>query len=81
MKNENAKYERIRDMRIERDITQKCAAQKLSIAQNTLSQYENGLRNVPNGILAAMALLYETSTDYLLGLTDEPAPYKRANGR
>lgn len=71
------RYERLRSIRINRDLPQTQVAKRLNIAQNTLSQYEAGLRNVPNEVLIAMALLYETSTDYLLGLTDNPAPYPR----
>ena len=41
----------------------------------TYSQYENGQRQLPIGILIALARFYHTSTDYLLGLTDEQKPY------
>ena len=66
-------------MRIEKDLSQKSVSQKLSIAQNTLSQYESGMRNIPNEILIQIAILYETSIDYLLELTDDPKPYNRKN--
>jgi len=65
-------------MRADLDLTQKYVAQKLKIAQNTLSQYELGDRNIPNEILVQLAEIYNTSTDYLLGLTDEKTPYPRA---
>ena len=68
-------YARIQDTRVDKDISQKSVAEMLHIAQNTLSQYEAGQRNIPNEILVKLAGLYETSTDYLLGLTDEPRPY------
>lgn len=71
------KYNRIRDMRNDRDLSQRHVAGELQIAQNTLSQYETGERNIPNEILASIAIMYDTSIDYLLGLTDEKRPYPR----
>jgi len=64
-------------MRADRDLTLKQIAIELKIAQNTLSQYELGARNIPNEVLVKLALLYNTSVDYLLGLTDEKNPYPR----
>ena len=71
------KYNKIRDLRNDNDLSQELVAKHLNIAQNTLSQYEIGLRNIPNDTLVKLALLYNTSTDYLLGLTDDPRPYRR----
>ena len=71
------KYSRIRDIRIDKDFTQAAVAKYLKIAQNTLSQYETGERNIPNEILVKMAIFYDTSIDYLLGLTEKPTPYPR----
>lgn len=65
-------------MRNDRNLSQKQVAAGLKIAQNTLSQYELGERNIPNEILIQLALLYGTSIDYLLGVTDEKKPYARA---
>ena len=67
---------RIRDLREDNDLTQKEIADYLHIKQNTYSQYENGQRQIPIDALIALARYYKTSTDYLLGLTDEPKPYK-----
>lgn len=78
MRNKILKYERIQNLRIDRDLSQKYVANKLNIAQNTLSQYEAGLRNIPNEILILIAILYNTSVDYLLGLTDNSEPYERS---
>lgn len=66
---------RIRDLREDRDLTQKQVADHLHIKQNTYSQYENGQRQLPIEALILLAKLYNTSTDYLLGLTDNPNPY------
>ncbi len=67
---------RIRDLREDRDLTQKEVAEYLHIRQNTYSQYENGQRQLPIEALVALAKYYRTSTDYILGLTDERKPYK-----
>ncbi len=61
---------RIRDLREDNDLTQKQIAEYLHIAQNTYSQYENGQRQLPIDALIALAKYYKTSTDYILGLTD-----------
>lgn len=66
---------RIKDLREDRDLTQKELAEYLHIKQNTYSQYENGHRQLPIEILIALARYYKTSTDYILGLTDRQTPY------
>lgn len=68
---------RLRDLREDNDITQKALAEYLHIKQNTYSQYEIGRRNMPIDVLIRLALFFDTSTDYLLGLTDESRPYPR----
>ena len=67
---------RIRDLREDRDLTQKEIAEYLHVKQNTYSQYESGQRQLPVEFLIALAKYYDTSTDYLLGLTDETKPYR-----
>ena len=67
---------RIKDLREDRDLTQRELAEYLHIKQNTYSQYENGQRQLPIEVLVALARYYGTSTDYILGLTDERKPYR-----
>ncbi|MBO5316644.1 MAG: helix-turn-helix transcriptional regulator [Clostridia bacterium] len=62
---------RIRDLREDKDLSQKEVANYLNIRQNTYSQYETGRRQLPLEHLIALARLYNTSTDYILGLTDK----------
>ena len=69
---------RIRDLREDNDLTQQQVADYLNIRQNTYSQYETGSRQLPVEILVALADLYKTSTDYLLGITDCKTPYPKA---
>lgn len=66
---------RIKDLREDRDLTQREVAAYLHIKQNTYSQYETGQRQLPIEILIALAKFYRTSTDYLLGLTEVQKPY------
>lgn len=67
---------RIKDLREDNDITQKEIADFLHVKQNTYSQYENEKRQLPIDVLIALAKFYNTSTDYILGLTDEKRRYK-----
>ena len=67
---------RIKDLREDNDITQREIAEYLHIKQNTYCQYENGQRQLPIECLILLAKLYNTSTDYILGITDNPTPYK-----
>lgn len=66
---------RLKELREERQLKQSAIADVLSIKQNTYSQYENGQRQLPIEILIALAKIYEVSTDYILGLTDNDEPY------
>lgn len=77
MKNEVLRFARIRDLRIDRGLTQSQMAQVLNVKQNTYSQYEIGVLNYPLDVVVRLAQFYGTSTDYLLGLTDTPDPYPR----
>lgn len=74
--NGNAYY-RIRAFREDRDLTQKKIAQILNMSQTGYSKYETGENDIPTRILIELAMFYDTSTDYLLGITDEIKPYKR----
>ena len=69
---------RLRDIREDRDLTQRQVADHLHIRQNTYSQYENGQRGLPIDTLIKLARYFGVSTDYILGLTDEPHPYTPA---
>lgn len=70
-------YPRLRDLREDGDLSQQQVAEFLSMKQPQYSRYERGLRDVPSDILIRLAGLYGTSVDYLLGLTNEKAPYPR----
>ncbi len=71
-----AYYRRLRDMREDHDLTQRQVAAILQMPQPQYNRYEQGLRDVPTTVLINLADLYETSTDYLLGRTDDPSMSK-----
>lgn len=77
LKNEILKYGRIRDLRIDRGLTQADVAKILNVKQNTYCQYEIGVVNYPLEAVIQLAEFYGVSVDYLVGLTDEPLPYPR----
>ena len=77
MRYETLPYERIRNLRIDADLTQEYIAQMLGVKQNTYSQYEIGVSRYPIEVLTKLAVYYGTSIDYLVDLTDDPRPYKR----
>lgn len=66
---------RLRELWEDQDLTQQVVADYLHIHQNTYSQYETGQRQLPLELLAALAVYYHTSTDYILELTDQREPY------
>ena len=63
-------YNRIRDLREDADLKQREVARTLSCSQQVYSNYELGQRDIPTDILIALAELYKTNTDYILGLTN-----------
>lgn len=63
-------YRRIRDLREDHDLTQKQVAQLLGMSQTGYSKYETGENDIPTAVLIKLADFYNTSTDYLLGRTD-----------
>lgn len=70
-------YPRLRDLREDNDYSQQYVADFLNMKQPQYNRYERGLRDIPTDILIRLAYLYKTSTDYILGLTDNPSPYRR----
>lgn len=65
-------YQRIRDLREDRDLKQRQVAELLNCSQQVYSNYELGQRDVPTEILIKLALFYNVSVDYILGLTNNP---------
>ena len=77
MRTEILKFGRIRDLRVDRGLTQREVAELLHVSQNTYSQYEIGTNRFPLEAVMILAQFYSTSIDYLVGLTDDPRPSPR----
>ena len=69
---------RLKDIRKDRDLSQKDIAKILGTSQVQYSRYEMGIRLLPIDKLVILANYYNVSTDYLLGLTNERKPYTKA---
>ena len=74
-------YRRIRDFREDNDRTQTQVAKMLGMSQTGYSKYETGENDIPTYVLIKLSDFYNTSVDYLLGLTDEMRPYVRREDR
>lgn len=74
----NINISRIKEIREDRDLYQSDIAKALNITQSQYSLYENGIRLIPMDKLAMLAKYYNTSVDYLIGLTDERKPYPKS---
>lgn len=64
------KYERLRNLREDRDLTQTQIGEYLHISQRCYAHYENGTRDIPIKILIELADLYNVNIDYLVGRTN-----------
>ena len=65
-------YQRIRDLREDRDLKQRHLAEYLSCSQQVYSNYELGQRDIPTDVLIRLSNFYQVSVDYILGLTNNP---------
>ena len=68
---------RIKNLRVDNDLTQKQLSQFLNISQVAYSYYELNKRTIPLELLSKLADFYNTSIDYLLYRTDEILPYSK----
>ena len=65
-------FRRLKDLREDHDLKQSEVAEFLGIQQTVYSRYERGFQNIPLEYLIKLAELYKVTTDYILGLTDNP---------
>lgn len=77
MENKKHMYERIRNLRIERNKTQEEIANVLGCSISSYRGYERGQQKIPTRNLIKLALYYGKSLDYILELTDEEIPHER----
>ena len=67
---------RLKDIREDRDLTQEEVAKILNVKQNTYHQYETEKRQIPIQALIKLAIFYNLSLDYIVGIIKEPRPLK-----
>ena len=67
---------RLRDLREHIDAKQTTIAEFLGITRQQYSLYETGKRDMPSEYIKRLARFYNTSTDYILELTDNIKPYQ-----
>lgn len=70
------KFQRIQDLRVDSDLSQRQLGEILHINQRSYSHYETGSRGIPIEMLIRLADYYDTTIDYLVGRTDNKAPVK-----
>lgn len=70
------KFQRIQDLRVDSDLSQRQLGEILHISQRSYSHYETGSRGILIEMLIRLADYYDTTIDYLVGRTDNKAPVK-----
>ncbi|WP_454382526.1 helix-turn-helix domain-containing protein [Streptococcus sp. Marseille-Q7156] len=70
-------YRRLKDLREDNDFTQEQIAVFLDYSHSAYAKIERGERSLTAGILVKLSFFYDVSTDYILGLTDNPYRIKR----
>lgn len=70
-------HNRLRDLREDRDLNQTQVAQYLGMSQTGYSKYETGENDIPTQVLIKLARFYQTSIDYILGVSDQKMPYQK----
>lgn len=68
---------RFKECRLRAGMKQSVAAKLSGISQQAISAYETGDRMPHATAVIALAMTYDVSIDYLLGVTDEPKPFPR----
>lgn len=64
-------YKRIRDLREDKDLSQREMGEILSCSQRVYSNYERGELDIPTEILIKLADFHNVSVDYILNRTDK----------
>ena len=70
-------FQKLEDLRIDKDQTQESIAEFLNCKREVYRRYEKGIYEIPVWAVIKLASYYNTSVDYILGLTDNPEPYER----
>jgi transcriptional regulator with XRE-family HTH domain len=67
--------QRIKELRIEKDLTVRMLAEKLNISHAAISYYENCHREATLSVLNLYSKFFDVSLDYLMGISDERGKY------
>ncbi|HAU33154.1 MAG TPA: XRE family transcriptional regulator [Lysinibacillus sp.] len=70
---------RLKIARKSKKLTQEQLALKIQTTKGTISNYENGYSTPSNEMLVLLAKTLNTTTDYLLGNTDDPSPISQTD--
>ena len=73
------KFDRIRDLREDHDLTQDQLVARLGLNKTTYTNYEQGKREIPFALAIRLAQLYNVSLDFIAGLVSEPKPISGSN--
>lgn len=68
-------FQKLEDLRIDADLTQVKVAELLNCKREVYRRYEKGIYEIPIWAFIKLAKHYNTSTDYILGLTNRKEPY------
>ena len=63
--------EKLKSLRLEKNLTQKQIADRIGLAVSAVSSYESGSRYPSYDVLVKLSRIFHVSTDYLLGITDK----------
>lgn len=74
MKKKTYKYQRIRDIREDKDLTQQNIADYLDLYLTTYRRYESGEQTIPINIVKRLSEFYKVSMDYLTEMEEEIQP-------
>ena len=77
MFSKNILANRLTRLRAEKNIMAKDVAAAVGVTKAAISKIESGQRAVSVELLAKLACFFDTSSDYLLGLVDDPAPPRK----
>lgn len=72
-----ALYTRLKDLREDKELKQSDVAKILKISQQHYSMIETGKIEATFEKMIKLALLYDTSLDYIAGLTNNKRSYKK----
>lgn len=71
-------FERIKELREDKDLNQTEVAHAIGVAQTTYSDYEKGKVRIPLECLIALAEFYDVDLNYIAGISNRKNPFPKA---